>query len=264
MKRYTVSEFCKMVGLPYSTLRYFERIGLLEPEKDDKNNYRQYAVEDAFRINRFKFIRSLGFEAKEAIQIIKADDLNKLKQQVAFNKANLEEELKMLSLRVDAISHYLSHLDFIEDLSHYEIVALNKMLFLSASQGHDFSGGDYQTVSKWVNLLPVATYGKQMSAEDFINENALGINYGMCIEAKNSQYLQCDDFDNQTIVFEAGMYLKCIVDCSIYPEVDGIFFQSIKTLLKNLSKTINGDIYIEGTGYNKKGRNIQIVYVPIQ
>lgn len=36
---YSVKKFCDMIGVPLSTLRYYERIGLLDPKKNEKNNY---------------------------------------------------------------------------------------------------------------------------------------------------------------------------------------------------------------------------------
>lgn len=58
MNTYSASKFCDMVGVPYSSLRYYERIGLLKPRKDENNNYREYTPYDAFLLNRFKTYRS--------------------------------------------------------------------------------------------------------------------------------------------------------------------------------------------------------------
>ncbi|WP_319996259.1 MerR family DNA-binding transcriptional regulator [Trichococcus shcherbakoviae] len=34
---YSIGEFSKMIGLPVSTLRYYENEGLLKPDRDENN-----------------------------------------------------------------------------------------------------------------------------------------------------------------------------------------------------------------------------------
>ena len=48
---YSIGEFSKMIGLPTSTLRYYENEGLLKPNRDE-NNLRVYTDED-FRWTTF-------------------------------------------------------------------------------------------------------------------------------------------------------------------------------------------------------------------
>ena len=42
---YSIGEFSKMIGLPVSTLRYYENEGLLKPDRDE-NNLRVYTDQD--------------------------------------------------------------------------------------------------------------------------------------------------------------------------------------------------------------------------
>jgi hypothetical protein len=44
-RKYTNSELARSVGVPTTTLRYYERIGLLEPEDRSQGNYRLYSGE---------------------------------------------------------------------------------------------------------------------------------------------------------------------------------------------------------------------------
>lgn len=56
-------------------LRYYERIGLLSPHQDEMNQYRRYTIEDAFKVNRFKMYRSLGFKVDEILDFIEYSEL---------------------------------------------------------------------------------------------------------------------------------------------------------------------------------------------
>ncbi|MFD3448960.1 MerR family transcriptional regulator [Microbacteriaceae bacterium 4G12] len=50
-KIFTIKEISKITGLTEHTLRYYEKIGLLNEVKRDRNGYRQYAESDISWIN---------------------------------------------------------------------------------------------------------------------------------------------------------------------------------------------------------------------
>lgn len=54
-RQYTISELAKAVSVPTTTLRYYERVGLLTPEGRTGGNYRLYS--DA-SLQRLRFIRA--------------------------------------------------------------------------------------------------------------------------------------------------------------------------------------------------------------
>ena len=45
---YLIHEVSELSGLSLSQLRYYERIGLVVPERDEKNKYRKYSPEDIY------------------------------------------------------------------------------------------------------------------------------------------------------------------------------------------------------------------------
>ncbi|GAA4451422.1 heavy metal-responsive transcriptional regulator [Novipirellula rosea] len=53
--QFTISQLAKSAGIRTSTVRYYERIGLVEPEERSRGNYRLYS--DA-SLDRLKFIRA--------------------------------------------------------------------------------------------------------------------------------------------------------------------------------------------------------------
>jgi MerR family mercuric resistance operon transcriptional regulator len=60
-RQFTIGRLAEKVGIPASTVRYYERIGLLEPEDRTQGNYRLYGQ---FSLRRLRFIRaaqSIGF-----------------------------------------------------------------------------------------------------------------------------------------------------------------------------------------------------------
>lgn len=62
----TVSE---KSGLPPKTIRYYEDIGLIRPDRRD-NGYRDYSIEDVHRLRFLQRSRSLGFSVEECRQLL--------------------------------------------------------------------------------------------------------------------------------------------------------------------------------------------------
>jgi DNA-binding transcriptional MerR regulator len=56
-------------GLPAKTIRYYEDIGLLAPERRE-NGYRDYSAEDVHRLRFLQRSRSLGFSVEECRQLL--------------------------------------------------------------------------------------------------------------------------------------------------------------------------------------------------
>ena len=59
----------KKSGLPPKTIRYYEDIGLVSPDRRD-NGYRDYSMEDVHRLRFLQRSRSLGFSVEECRQLL--------------------------------------------------------------------------------------------------------------------------------------------------------------------------------------------------
>jgi MerR family mercuric resistance operon transcriptional regulator len=59
--QYTISQLARAAGVPTSTIRYYERVGLVQPTQRAENNYRVYS-EDTLQIIRFiRMAQTAGF-----------------------------------------------------------------------------------------------------------------------------------------------------------------------------------------------------------
>ena len=67
-----VNDLAKQSGVPPHVVRYYTRIGLLTPERDPGNRYRDYAASDVYRVRFIRRARWLGFTLKD-VQAIFAD-----------------------------------------------------------------------------------------------------------------------------------------------------------------------------------------------
>ncbi len=73
-REYTISQLAKAGDIPTTTLRYYERVGLLEPEDRSAGNYRLY-TDDSLR--KVKFIRAaqgIGFTLDDIRILLAAEE----------------------------------------------------------------------------------------------------------------------------------------------------------------------------------------------
>ena len=74
MAVYTIGQLAKEGGVPTSTVRYYERIGLLHPQDRTGRNYRRYSVP---ALERLRFIRSaqaIGFTLDDIAALLNLRD----------------------------------------------------------------------------------------------------------------------------------------------------------------------------------------------
>src|SRR5262245_51357341 len=64
-KHYNIGQLARAAGVPVSTLRYYERVGLLAPTGRAPNNYRFY-TQDTLQIVRFiRAAQAIGFTLED-------------------------------------------------------------------------------------------------------------------------------------------------------------------------------------------------------
>jgi DNA-binding transcriptional MerR regulator len=72
--RYTISQLAHTADVPASTVRYYQRVGLLQPEGRSEGNYRLYGGE---ALRRLKFIRAaqaIGFTLDDVKALLGRED----------------------------------------------------------------------------------------------------------------------------------------------------------------------------------------------
>ncbi len=66
MRNYlSIGEISDLLGIPKSTLRYWESEGLIEKQRDDTNNYRQYSSSSLFTISDLAHFRCLRMSLQD-------------------------------------------------------------------------------------------------------------------------------------------------------------------------------------------------------
>lgn len=60
----------ELTGMSRQNIRYYERIGLLEPERDGGNDYRDYSEADVSHLKLIRMLRMLDIPLKDIRDIV--------------------------------------------------------------------------------------------------------------------------------------------------------------------------------------------------
>ena len=109
-----ISEVAKKVDLPISTIRYYEKIGIIPDEyvQRDQNNYRSYAIEIVYHLNVVKNCLAVGFS------------IHDIKSMISKNKISKDEQTHILKEKITQIEDAQKKLDASKQ-SLYDILELD-------------------------------------------------------------------------------------------------------------------------------------------
>jgi DNA-binding transcriptional MerR regulator len=71
---YTIGQLARAAGVPTSTVRYYERIGLLQPEARTAGNYRLYDEEALQRLHFIRAAQATGFTLEDITALLQLQD----------------------------------------------------------------------------------------------------------------------------------------------------------------------------------------------
>lgn len=89
-----ISEAAKLTGMNVSSIRFYERKGLLLPERESGSKYRDYTEADVQRIKQIFLYRKMGISV-ETIELLLKGKAN-LREVLAEQKRLLEEQITEL------------------------------------------------------------------------------------------------------------------------------------------------------------------------
>ena len=112
--RYVISVAASMIGIEAHTLRYYERLGLVQPERSS-GNIRLYSEED---IDRLRYIKALMSDC--GVNLAGVEGALKLMQRMKDMQRQLEEmERKVRRIGETEIENMIE--DIIEDAEWKEV-----------------------------------------------------------------------------------------------------------------------------------------------
>lgn len=121
-----IKEAEKRTGLKAANIRYYEQEGLLHPERNRRNNYREYSQEDVEALERIKMLRMLDVPLREIAELqrkrVTLSELMEERERELGEEIKRMEQLREVCRRVKMSGNTFEDLDAAElecDFTYY-------------------------------------------------------------------------------------------------------------------------------------------------
>ncbi len=109
MKKYSIGEVSDQLGVSRDTLRFYEKKGIIQPEKQ-KNGYRTYTYEDIKKLSSIMFYRRLNFSIDDIGRILYKSSFpsycSMIREKIAEEKKQMEKHRQSLIHLTHLQKHY--------------------------------------------------------------------------------------------------------------------------------------------------------------
>lgn len=134
-----ISEAACRTGLTISNIRFYERKGLLVPEKGNNGKYRDYSEEDTRRLKLIILYRKMGMSIETINQLLKHELL--LKEALSKQKEELIEKQKELQGSIELCNK------LIDD----DVESINVDYYLSYMKNKESQGKKFAAVEELID-----------------------------------------------------------------------------------------------------------------
>lgn len=91
-----INKVAELMDITVRTLRYYDKVGLIQPASKTEGGHRLYAVDELKRLQQVQFLKKGGFSLKEIKRILDSPDWN-WRQSLEKQLASVLEEQKRLT-----------------------------------------------------------------------------------------------------------------------------------------------------------------------
>ena len=104
-----IGEVAERVGLSLRTVRYYEELGLLEPERRTDGGFRLYSETQVDRLLLIKRMKPLGFTVQEMGELLRARDALAGGEDDAAARAELDRFAAATGERIEELRRQLAY-----------------------------------------------------------------------------------------------------------------------------------------------------------
>jgi len=105
----TIGRLANLVGVNVETIRYYQRIGLIDEPAAALSGFRQYPVKTAENITFIKRAQRLGFSLKEIAELLKIGEghCDDVRDRAVIKRNKIEEQIRDLQSSRDTLNRLI-------------------------------------------------------------------------------------------------------------------------------------------------------------
>lgn len=259
---YHANDLYKNLGLTRETLRYYEEIGLIAPERNPNSQYREFTFSDISHLMSIDFYKKRGFtplEIREIIQSDKLDGLSYLNRKIVDLEETIQSQQRMLKHLNDTKLFYEYAINSKEEFSVKELpLYLVRESFDAVSSLKEYQ----KSVLKYLDLQQEDILSNLVRVVTFDSSGYRGT--GMCIVRRATEKEQQEG----KVYLESGKCLYTVLEADSQDDsiMEKMFF-SCHEWAKEHHAQLKGVVYIFIRFVLLSGqveRNFYEVWVPLK
>ncbi|AQR95034.1 MerR family transcriptional regulator [Clostridium saccharoperbutylacetonicum] len=141
-----ISEFAKRSGVTVKALRYYDRIGLLQPSVKTDSGYRIYCDEDFIKLQQVTTLKFIGLSLDEIKQLINNKHEN-IHSMIDVQTRALEESKKHIDIVLTALYKAKAQLENYNNLEVQQLIDIIKITNMETKAKQRFNNASKQYVT---------------------------------------------------------------------------------------------------------------------
>ena len=112
---FKIGEISRLYGIGVDSLRYYERIGLLQPERAE-SGYRHYSIQDIWKLNIIRDLRNLNFSMEQIGRYLQNHSLSSTLSLLNEERQTIDEKIRELEKLRENVEKRMESLRFAEEI----------------------------------------------------------------------------------------------------------------------------------------------------
>lgn len=149
-KYYKTGELSKIYKLGRDSIKYYEKLGLLNPTRDT-NSYRMYTIKDICNLNLIRELRTLDFSMQRIKEYIENRNINTTRKMLLEEIELIEKKVEDLNSHKESLKKRLCSIDkCIEHttFNRIELLYMNKRKALTVDSNESFAENNDYLIQK--------------------------------------------------------------------------------------------------------------------
>ncbi|MBE5869569.1 MAG: MerR family transcriptional regulator [Lachnospiraceae bacterium] len=174
---YSVGEAASICHVTIQTLRYYDKLGLVQPAiRNAATGYRYYKKEQLIRIQMIKHLKELGFSLEEIQGLLTSTDIKYLTEQVQTRLLAIWEEIEQMQAKYYSGYLFMERLQqgssvlkrslepgaFDEDIVQIENIPAQDWIYIRRMK-HNYHNEEIN-IDRWAELLELVRKEKAQAA----------------------------------------------------------------------------------------------------
>ncbi len=156
-KLYTIGDISDICGVPIKTLRYYDEIKLLVPEKrDSETNYRYYTEDQMLILHNIRKLKNYGFSLEEVHTLVYDSNIDFLRKSLSTRLKDIHEKITSFQNLYNEIQHSIEKIDL--NLSQKDDIFIEEIpsrgLIYTVRHEKNFKS-DVIPVSRWFEVFEI-------------------------------------------------------------------------------------------------------------